>query len=106
MKIFDKLGIHCTNFGSVTSKFNSDLEFKSLVFIGMLLRNIQLVMLCMLRCRVVRKKAIPKVRILAHRALLISRRFADEGLFFGKKEDAELMKVMITERTYRSEKSS
>lgn len=35
IKIFDKLGIHCTNFGSVTQKFNSDLEFKSFVFIGM-----------------------------------------------------------------------
>ena len=34
IKIFDKLGIHCTNFGSVTNKFNSDLEFKIFVFIG------------------------------------------------------------------------
>ena len=33
IKIFDKLGIHCTNFGSVTQKFNSDLEFKSFVFV-------------------------------------------------------------------------
>ena len=31
IKIFDKLGIHCTNFGSVTQKFNSD--FKSFVFV-------------------------------------------------------------------------
>jgi hypothetical protein len=33
IKIFDKLGIHCTNFGSVPQKFNSDLEFKSFVFV-------------------------------------------------------------------------
>ncbi|KAL0043400.1 hypothetical protein WJX79_003619 [Trebouxia sp. C0005] len=61
IKIFDKLGIHCTNFGSVTQKFNSDLEFKSFVFI-------------------------------------------DEGLFVGKKDEAELMKTLITEPSYRSEK--
>jgi len=34
IKIFDKLGIHCTNFGSVVEKFNSDMEFKSFLFIG------------------------------------------------------------------------
>ncbi len=33
VKIFDKLAIHCTNFGSVTTKFNSDLEYKSYVFV-------------------------------------------------------------------------
>jgi len=33
IKIFDKLEIHCTNFGSDTQKFNSDLEYKSFVFV-------------------------------------------------------------------------
>lgn len=33
VKIFDKLAIHCPNFGSVTQKFNSDMEFRSCVFV-------------------------------------------------------------------------
>jgi len=34
VKMFDKLGLHATNFGSVTGQFNSDLMLKCLVFIG------------------------------------------------------------------------
>lgn len=33
VRMFDKLAIHCTNFGSVVNKFNSDLEYKSYVFV-------------------------------------------------------------------------
>lgn len=33
IKIFDKLGIHCTNFGSVTNEINPNLEFKSFVLV-------------------------------------------------------------------------
>ena len=34
VKMFGGLGLHATNFDSVTGKFNSDMMFKSLVFIG------------------------------------------------------------------------
>ncbi len=34
VKMFEGLGLHATNFDSVTGKFNSDMMFKSLVFIG------------------------------------------------------------------------
>lgn len=33
VRMFDKLDVHCTNFGSVVNKFNSDLEYKSFVFV-------------------------------------------------------------------------
>ena len=33
VRMFDKLAIHCTNFGSVVNKFNSDLEYKSYAFV-------------------------------------------------------------------------
>jgi len=34
VKMFDTLGLHATDFGSVIGKFNSDMMFKCLVFIG------------------------------------------------------------------------
>ena len=33
VKMFDKLAIHCTNFGSVVNKFDSDLEYQCFVFV-------------------------------------------------------------------------
>lgn len=34
VKMFEGLGLHATNFDSVTGKFNSNMMYKSLVFIG------------------------------------------------------------------------
>ena len=33
VRMFDVLAIHCTKLGNVVSKFNSDLQYKSFVFV-------------------------------------------------------------------------
>ena len=34
VKMLEGLGLHATNFDSVTGKFNNDMMFKSMVFLG------------------------------------------------------------------------